>query len=107
MAVIGKVEIQADKDVVKNVETKIIDLFTFEERIKKFSVNYPVKMGETKLIIKVDKLEPVEFVSDAMLPAGFSTSVATLMKWGDMDKKVKALEHITKGEILSAAIEQI
>ena len=105
MAAIGKVELQADKDVGAKTETRLLDLFTFDERSKQFAVDQPVKRDETRLKINVAKVGTFDTISDATLPKGFNTSLELLMKWADMSKKVTVSDSIKKNEALSVTVE--
>ncbi len=97
-------ELQAGRDVAARSETTITDVFSWDERAKPFSVSGEVKLGQ-KLTVRVPKLGPFEATSTAVLPAGFKTSVAILLSWADMNKKIVASELIKSGEKLELAVE--
>ncbi len=105
MAVIGKTELQADKDIMANTETRLLDLFSFDERSKQFVVEQPVKRDETKVKVNVAKVGSLEGMSDATLPKGFNTSLELLMKWADLSKKITVAQPVKKGETLAVTVE--
>ncbi len=105
MALLGKIELRAERDLAVGTQASILDLFPFEERSKQFAATQPVKRDETKLRVNVDKFGTVEAASDANLPAGFNTSLVGLMKWNDMAKKVTVSGPIKKGDALLVTFE--
>jgi hypothetical protein len=104
MSIIGKVELESNKAANSGEETTLLDLFTFEERSKKFNVDQGVKR-EQKLKIHLEKISTIEATSDSVLPTGFPTSIATLLKWTDENKKFKVAEPIKKGSMVEIAVE--
>ena len=105
MAVIGKIEMQAERDVAANGETRLLDLFSFSERSKPFVTDVDIKKDETKLKVHVDKVGILETTADLNIPKGFNANLATLMKWADESKTVKVLKAIKKDESLAVMVE--
>lgn len=105
MAILGKTELKADKDVAAGTEISLFDLFPFSERSKQFVAEEDVVRDQTKLTVNVAKFGTLEVISDAMLKKGFNTSLATLLKWADSNKRVKVSESIRKDETLAVTVE--
>jgi len=105
MPIVGKVELESDKDVAAGTEITLFELFPHWERAKEFVLESDVKWGETKLRITVDKLESFEAVASITKRKGEKTDLWMLLKMADFLKKIKAKEDIKKGEILSVTIE--
>ena len=106
MSIVAKVELKADKDVSAGSEASLSDLFITEKR-KEFSLEGDVTKDKTTLKVTVAKLGILDATADTTKKKGEKTSLWMLMKMSDFSKKVKALESIKKGDVLTITVESV
>ena len=104
MPIVGKIELKTNKDVGKNTEISLLELFPYEERIKKIPLKSDVS-SDQKLKVTIAKLGVIETSSDATKKQGEEAHLWALMKYGKTTIKIKTLEPIKKGEMLGITVE--
>lgn len=105
MALAGKGKLKADRYLAAGTEANIFDMFSFEERSRRFPVDQPVRRDETRFRINVAKVGAIDVTSDATLPKGFYTSLELLMRWTDMAKRMVVSDSVKKDEALAVTVE--
>ena len=105
MPVIGKIELKSGKDVEKNTEITLMDLFPYEERIKEITLGADVSRDQAKLKVTVAKLGVIDSIADASRKQGEKAHLWTLMKYSKTTKAIKAPEPIKKDEMLAITVE--
>jgi hypothetical protein len=105
MPVIGKIELKADKDVEKDTEISLLELFPYEERVKPLTLEADVTRDQTRLKINIAKVGTIDSVADATKKTGEQVHLWALMKYAQSSKKVKLQEAIKKDEALAVTVE--
>jgi hypothetical protein len=105
MATVGKLELKTDKDVAKDGEISLLELFPYTERVKEFSLETDVTKGKTNLKVTIAKLGSIDTTADATRKKDEKIHLWTLMKYIHTSKKIKAPEAIKKDESIAIIIE--
>jgi hypothetical protein len=107
MPVVGKIELKTDKDVGKNTEISLLELFPYEERVKEITLETEVARDKTRLKVTVAKLGVIDTIADATRKQGEKAHLWALMKYGKTTKKMKVQEPIKKDEALAITVEAL
>jgi hypothetical protein len=107
MAIVGKAELKTDKDVDKEAEISLFDLFPYEERIKEFAVEADVVQNATRLKVTIAKLGSITALSDATREKGGKIHLWALLKYADTSRKLKTQEAIKKDETIAITVETV
>ncbi len=105
MTIVGKTKLKSDKEIGKDVELSLFDLFPYEERVKKMTIETDVNQNQTKLKVSIAKLGVIESSSDITKKKGEEAHLWALMKYAKTTSKMKVLEPIKKGEALDITVE--
>jgi hypothetical protein len=105
LALVGKIDLRADRDVTAGAEVSLSELFPYPERSKEFTLESDITRDTTKLKLKVAKLGTVDTTADTTKKKGEKTNIWMLTKISDFSRKVKAAEAIKKGDTLSITVE--
>ena len=106
MATVGKIELKTDKDVDKEAEISLLELFPYAERIKEFSLEADVER-ETRLKVIVAQLGTINTIADATRKKDEKIHLWALMKYADTSRKVKAQEVIKKDDTIAITVETV
>ena len=107
MVKLGSIELVADKDVKKGEETKINNLFTYDEPKKEFELLEDVTSNKTGIKVTMAKVGSFETKADTSNKKKEKTSLYRLIKYADLSKNLKASEDIKKGDKLGVTIETL
>ncbi len=107
VAIVGRINLKAGRDVKIGEEVSIYELFGGEELQKEFIVESDIELDKTKLKINVEKVGEIECIADAFKKKGAKASIWNIMKYKDMSMKIKSTREVEKGENLSITIETI
>jgi len=69
MAILGFIEVIADKNVMTGEETTIASLFSTTERIKEYELLEDIREG-AKIKVDIAKVQPFETTADATVKKG-------------------------------------
>ena len=106
MTAVGKLELKSDRDVAKDAEISLLELFPYEERIKQFPLETDVEREMTRLRVAVAKIGDIDTFADATRKKGETIHLWALMKYAHSSKKIKVLEDIKKDESIAITIER-
>ena len=107
MPVIGKIKLKADKDVGKDVEISLLELFPYTERVKPLTLEADVTRDQTKLRINIAKAGTIDTAADATRKKGEQIHLWALMKYAQSSQKIKTLKAIKKDEALAVTVETL
>jgi hypothetical protein len=105
MTTVGKLEMKTDKDVAKDTEISLLELFPYAERVKEFSLETDVTRDQTRLKVTIAKLGSIDAIADATRKKDEKIHLWALMKYTQTSKKIKASEAIKKDDLLAITVE--
>ena len=105
MTTVGKLEMKTDKDVAKDTEIGLLELFPYAERVKEFSLETDVTRDQTRLKVNITKFGSIDTIADATRKKDEKIHLWALMKYASSSKKVKALEEVKKDESIAITVE--
>ena len=107
MAILGSIEVVADKDVETGGKTTIPSLFSISERSKEYQLIEDIKEG-AKIRVDIAKVQPFESTADATVKKGEKVSCWRLVRYPDFnDRELVASEDIRKGDKLKITYESL
>jgi hypothetical protein len=105
MPLVGKIKLKSDKDVGKDIEISLLELFPYEERIKKIPLEADITKDQTRLKVTIAKLGVIESISDVSKKKSEEAHLWSLMKYIKTTEKTKVLKPIKKDEALDITVE--
>ena len=105
MSIVGKLELKTEKDVAKDTEISLLELFPYEERVKEFPLEADVVKDRTRLKVTVAKIGSIDTIADANRKKGGKIHLWTLMKYAQSSNKIKTSEAIKKDESIAITVE--
>jgi hypothetical protein len=107
MAILGYIEVVADKDVKTGGKTTIPSLFSISERSKEYELHQDIREG-SRLKVDIAKVHPFESTADATIKKGEKVSCWRLVRYPDFnDRELVASEDIRKGDKLKITYEAL
>ena len=89
MAAVGNLELKTDKDLGKDAEISLLELFPYTERVKEFVLKADVIHDQTILNIIIAKLFNIDTMANTARRKDDKIHLWALMKYGHSSKKLK------------------
>ena len=107
MAILGSIEVIANKGVKARGRTTISSLFPTSERSKEYQLHESI-IERAKIKVSIAKVRPFESTADASIKKGEKVSCWRLIRYADFnDRKLIASEAIRKGDTLNITYETV